>query len=76
MIKCLYIAGTLFMTNGEYAIPIGPHDLLQDKGEVVGYSGFSERTNVQKYTPDQTLAEFLIQCDHEATKRIAEEEQW
>ena len=73
---CIYIAGTLFAVDGERALPIGPMSMLVDSrgGQVsaIGSNGWG----VRKFAPDQTLAEFLLQCDEQAARKVMEREEW
>lgn len=73
---CLYIAGTLFAVNGDRAMPIGPHESIRDHGKSVTPARLTERVGIPKFHPDQTLAEFLAQCDEQATRKVMEREEW
>ena len=70
MIKCLYVAGTLFMTNGDHAYPVSPMAaIVMEEGEV-RLGGYYK--GVPAYHPDQSLPEFMLACEAEAAARVEE----
>lgn len=70
MIKCLYIAGTLFVASPDDARPIGPQTSIWDKGEEIAIDspGGLRYLTIRKQDREQTIEEFLIMCEDQATE--------
>lgn len=71
---CLYIAGTLYAVDGGRALPIGGGTVFIDRGETVQLLPIE--LGVHKFDPEQTLDQFLAQCDEQASRAVAEREGW
>ena len=69
-VTCIYIAGILMAVDTNKALPISGAVLI-DRGDYV--QAIPQELGVRKFFPEQTLADFLIQCDTIATDRIMEQ---
>lgn len=70
MIKCLYIAGTLFMSDGQQAVSIGPNTKVKIDETEISVIGPRMLTRLQLSDTPISVEEVLWECDKEATEDV------
>lgn len=70
-VTCIYIAGSLLAVDENRAIPVSGAVIL-DRGAYVQFLPL--RLDIRKFEPNQSLADFLIECDRAATERVMQQE--
>lgn len=70
-VTCIYIAGSLMAVDENRAIPV-PGSVIIDRGDYVQFLPLE--LGVRKFEPNQSLADFLIECDRVASERVMQQE--
>ena len=70
-VTCIYIAGSLMAVDENRALPVVGSAIV-DRGDSVYFRNVE--LDIRKFNPDQSLADFLIECDRVAAERVMQQE--